>query len=337
MALSATAGHPFFAVSRMERERPAPSYTIDTIHRLRKICPAEAEIFFITGADALLDILSWKDAESLLKSCRFIAVPRFRNDQSNVRAHIKRLQTEYGASVDVLDTETPAVSGTQIRNRLKNKESIRYLLPLAAEDYIYRHGLYQFKAPSFKECKQRISAVLSPRRYAHTLGTVEESEKLAVCYGADREKARWAALLHDCAKEYSPDKKRTLCALWNVPMDDILSNRIDLTHSLLGAESAMRNYQLYDEEILQAIRYHTTGHANMTLLDKIILLADFIEPRRDDYPGLSEMRALAYKDINKALLVGFKEVAIILEKNGQVIHPWNTAAIKQLEADKNEQ
>jgi nicotinate-nucleotide adenylyltransferase len=160
---------------------------------------------------------------------------------------------------------------------------------------------------------------------------VEEAERLAAHYGAAINKARWAGLLHDAAKEYAPDKKRTLCAIWQIPLDEVLETQIDLTHGLLGAETAKREYGVFDEEILQAIRYHTGGHKHMTLLDKIILLADFIEPTREDYPGLHEMRELAYKNIDAALLVGLKGVVAENTEKRRLIHPWSTDAINTLE------
>ena len=118
--------------------------------------------------------------------------------------------------------------------------------------------------------------------------------------------------------------------MWGIPVDEIVSEQIDLAHSLLGAEAARRDYGVYDEEILQAIRYHIGGHKDMTLLDKVILLADFIEPTRDDYPGLTEMRALAYTDMDAALLVGLRATVEDNIQRGRLIHPWSLDAIKIL-------
>jgi nicotinate-nucleotide adenylyltransferase len=330
MALLASADHPAFAVSRMEEERAGPSYTVDTLRSLRRTAP-EAEILFITGADAMLDILRWKKAEELFSLCRFITVPRPGIDNDALSAHLTRLRRKFNAKIEELAISTPAFSGTEIRTRMANGESVRYMLPRAAEDYARRQGLYKGEAFSFEEWKRDVSLILSPRRYAHTLGVVEEAERLAGRYGADIKKARTAALLHDCAKEYAPDKKRALCNCWNIAVDEIMASQIDLTHSLLSAESARRDYGVYDEEILQAIRCHTTGHGAMTLLDKLIALADFIEPTREDYPGLKETRALAYTDIDAALLTGFKEVVKFNEARGRLVHPWSRDAIESLE------
>jgi predicted HD superfamily hydrolase involved in NAD metabolism len=111
----------------------------------------------------------------------------------------------------------------------------------------------------------------------------------------------------------------------------VLDAQIALTHRMLGAEAARRDFGVYDEEILQAIRYHTGGHGAMTVLDKIILLADFNEPTRDDYPGLAEIRALAYTDLDEALLVGIESVVAENIERKRMIHPRSYDSIKDLQ------
>ena len=192
-------------------------------------------------------------------------------------------------------------------------------------------------AAHFKDSVESLRVRLSPKRFNHTMGVVEEAGKLAAHYGVDVEKARWAALLHDCAKEYSSHKKHTLCKLWRIELDDILLENIDITHSLLGAESARRDYLIDDETILQAIRYHTTGHKNMTLLDKVIMLADYIEPGRDNWGPLEEMRRLAQTNINKALILGVKATIKEEKSEGNPIHPWSIDALKTLKKAKGGQ
>ncbi len=204
------------------------------------------------------------------------------------------------------------------------------MLPRPAEDYARRNNLYGVKTLSFEEIKKLIASRLSDKRFAHTMGVVESAVKLAERYGADVEKARMAALLHDCAKEYSEDKKRALCEIWDIPTDDILAKKISITHSLLGAESARRDFYITDNEILRAIRYHTTGFKDMTLMDKIIMLADFIEPTREYYDGLKEMRELAFTDLNAALRVGITETMRYNERKGLPVHPWGYDALASL-------
>ncbi|MCL2355816.1 MAG: nicotinate-nucleotide adenylyltransferase [Defluviitaleaceae bacterium] len=326
MALAAVCENPAFDVSRLEIDRKGRSYTVDTISELRKICPVGAEIYFIIGADALMEILTWEGAERLLSMCEMIAVhrPGYKLDEQ----FIKNLRENYGAKIHIFEGPLLEISGTEIRNNFSHGQG--GIVPRCVEDYARSHGLYGTEANPFEKAKAQLKSRLSPRRFHHTLGTVIEAEKLAAHYGADVNKARWAALLHDCAKEYSSAKKRALCELWGIPLDPIFESRIDLTHSLLGAESARRDYLVTDPEILQAIARHTTGGANMTLLDKIILLADFIEPHRDHYPPLLEMRRHAYKNLNKALRIGMKSTVNDLLERGNAVHPATRAALKEL-------
>ncbi|MCL2216116.1 MAG: nicotinate-nucleotide adenylyltransferase [Defluviitaleaceae bacterium] len=334
MTLAATCENPGFEVSRMEIDRTGPSYTVDTLTRLREICPPESKIFFIIGADALLDILFWRDAAKALTLCEFVVAARPGYELKN---HIEMLRKEYGATVHIVESLQLEISGTDIRERFAADKPVSNLMPRAAEDYARKHGLYgafgaEFSPTHFQWVKARLKERLSPQRFHHTMGTIEESQRLAEIYGADANKAMWAALLHDCAKEYGADKKRILCKRWGIPLDDIMSRHIDLAHGFLGAESARRDFNIEDSEILQAIRYHSLGHKNMTLLDKIIMLADYIEPRREEYPPLAEMRRLAYTDINKALIIGTKFTNSELKDRGDSVHPWSLEMLKELKS-----
>jgi nicotinate-nucleotide adenylyltransferase len=203
-------------------------------------------------------------------------------------------------------------------------------MPRQAEAYARENALYQIIKSDFGKAKQQLELRLSPRRFNHTIGTIIEAEKLAAHYGADAEKARWAALLHDCAKEFTTGKKRALCEKWQIPMDKISSAHIDILHGFLGAEVARREFFITDEEILQAIRYHTIGHGEMTKLDKIIMLADYIEPFREGYPPLEDMRNLAYTNMHKALTIGMKFTNEEVKQRGHSVHPWSKDALKSL-------
>jgi nicotinate-nucleotide adenylyltransferase len=337
MTLAAICENPGFDISRMEIDSGGLSYTVDTMEKLRGICPENAEIFFIIGADALMEILTWQGAEKLLKLCKFIAVHRPEYEIDN--SHVENLRANYGAEIHIFEGPNLAVSGTGIREKFSAGQPVGGFIPRTVENYARIHGLYEFQnalSPErFEAVKTVLQNRLSPRRFNHTLGTVIESEKLAAHYGADVNKARWAALLHDCAKEYSADKKRELCKLWCVELDEILAKDIDIAHAMLGAESAFRDFQVSDPEILQAISRHTIGQSGMTLLDKIIMLADYIEPYRDkNYPPLAEMREIAYVDINKALLIGMKHTNEDLKERGKPIHPWSDDVLREISNER---
>ena len=351
MTAMAVCEHPSFDISRLELDRTGVSYTIDTARALKSICPTGAKISFVIGADALMDILSWKDAAELLKTCEFIVIPR-PGYENRLHEYVDNLTRTYRAKIYDLEGPLLDISSTNIRERFKEGRSVEGLVPRQVEDYVRRHGLYSAKrqggdvVPSidigpepgkfmFVNALESLRSRLSPKRFTHTVGVISEAERLAIYYKQDIEKARIAALLHDCAKEYSADKKRALCRLWGIQLDEVLETGIDLTHSLLGAESAKRDFNIHDPEILQAIRYHTTGHKDMTMLDKIIALADYIEPYRANWGPTNEMRRLALKDINQALILGTEYTMQEEQELGRPIHPWSREMLKALKEEKS--
>ena len=334
MVLSSICKYPAFDVSRMEVDRPGASYTVDTIEKLKETCLPDATIFLCIGADTFLEILTWKETSRLLALCEVIVISR--PGLPDTVPFANRLASEYKCKIHHLDIPLLDISGKMLRQRIANGHDVKCFMPAEAEEYARTHQLYSTEETAltperFEEVKAKIKQLLSARRFLHTLGTIEVAEELAAHYGADVNKARWAALLHDCTKEYSASKKHRLCEIWNIPLDEILVSDIDITHSLLSSESARRDYNVHDEEVLQAIRYHTTGNENMSLLDKVIYLADFIDPYRDDYPPHKKIREYAFKDIDKALLIGHKYTIQDLKERGKPIHPWSKAAQKELQ------
>lgn len=142
---------------------------------------------------------------------------------------------------------------------------------------------------------------LKPTRFQHTLGVAETAAELAVKYGADKDRAYLAGLLHDCAKNIEFTDALKYCREHDVPLKDICKTERSLIHAPLGAYIAKAEFGVDDEEILTAIYYHTTGHENMALLTKILYIADAIEPGRTQ-AGVETLREAAYTDLNEALI-----------------------------------
>lgn len=147
--------------------------------------------------------------------------------------------------------------------------------------------------------KNKLIKKLSPSRYEHTLGVAYTAASLAMRYGEDMNKAFLAGLLHDCAKHLSGEKLINKCLKYNLPVSDSETNTPELLHAKVGAYYAEYKYGIDDESICHAICYHTTGCENMSLLDEIIYVADFIEPHRDKAPNLNYFRKLAFEDIHR--------------------------------------
>lgn len=150
--------------------------------------------------------------------------------------------------------------------------------------------------------KKKLQKKLDSERYEHTIGVAYTAAALAMRYGADIEKAQIAGILHDNAKCLSFEKAMQLSEKYNIPLNEAETANPALMHSKIGAYLAMHKYKISDKEIIRAILYHTTGRPNMTLLEKIIYIADYIEPKRHKAPDLPEVRRLAFIDIDRTLL-----------------------------------
>ncbi|WP_273326687.1 bis(5'-nucleosyl)-tetraphosphatase (symmetrical) YqeK [Vallitalea guaymasensis] len=162
---------------------------------------------------------------------------------------------------------------------------------------------------------------LSENRYEHTLGVEKTAISLAKLYNVDIEKARVAALLHDCAKNLSDDKKLELCEKYNIEVTEEQKKNLDLIHAEIGSVMAKYEYEIDDEDILNAITYHTTGKPNMSNLEKIIYVSDYIEPGRTKAPNLDEIRRVVIKDLDKALYMILSDTINYLKTSKKYIVP----------------
>lgn len=148
---------------------------------------------------------------------------------------------------------------------------------------------------------KKLKKELDKERYEHTLGVMYTACALAMCHGADMDQALLAGLLHDCAKCIPSAKKIKLCQKYHLEVTDIERSNPSLLHAKLGAFLAKKKYHITNQEILNAIKSHTTGKPAMTLLEKIIYIADYMEPGRPELPNMSEVRKLAFQDIDECL------------------------------------
>lgn len=178
--------------------------------------------------------------------------------------------------------------------------------------------------------KEKLQSALSIDRYIHTLGVAEEAQKLAAVYGDVElvKKAEYAGLLHDCAKDYPDDMKKRFCKEYHVPVDDVMKKQLGLIHPFLGAEVAKREYGVEDEDIIGAIRWHTTGKPEMTVLEKIVFIADYIEPNRKPFDGLEKARKLAYENLDKAMAYILESTIEYVKERNRALHPYSVEALE---------
>lgn len=173
-----------------------------------------------------------------------------------------------------------------------------------------------------------VKAEMPERRWTHTLGVMETSVLLAERFGCDPVRAELAAILHDLAKYWPTKRMETIIREEGLP-SDLLDYDKELWHAPVGAFVAARDYGIDDIEVLDAIRYHTSGREGMTLMDKIVCLADYMEPGRD-FPGVHKIREIAEHSVEKALIAGFDSTISYLLQQGKRIYPLTVAARNDL-------
>ncbi len=169
--------------------------------------------------------------------------------------------------------------------------------------------------------KKKMKKCLDKDRYQHTLGVAYTAASLAMRYGEDIERAFLAGLLHDCAKCIPNDEKYEMCDEYGIELSKAEQEIPSLVHAKLGAYLASEKYGIDDSEIIDAIRSHTTGEPEMTMLQKIIFTADYIEPGRYEAPDLDDVRPLAFTDIDKAVCMILQDTLLYLEKRGGRVDP----------------
>ncbi|GHV39033.1 hypothetical protein FACS189490_01960 [Clostridia bacterium] len=306
MTILATADNPDFFVSRMEIEADGYSYTIDTAKKLTEEYP-DASIVFIIGTDSANQIATWHRAKELLEDYSFLAVSRPGVETSEKPA------AESGT--DFLEILGVNVSSSEIRERLHKNESAKYLLPDTVLGYISKHGLY--RDFDFAALDARLKNSLTEKRYRHTQGVIREASALAQIHGADAYSAKIAAALHDVARCMPNGELFAKCKEFGIDVSPVQNVPV-LLHAPLAAKIAETEYGVTDADILAAIEFHTTGRKKMSLLEKIIYVADMTEPYRENFRGLDEIRRLAYTDIDRATISALKLSISFTEGKGEV-------------------
>ena len=307
----------------LELRREGRSFTSDTLEALKAQYP-EDELWLLMGTDMFLSLQTWHEPERVLSLVNIAAFGRRAADTESSFA----VQREYlcrtwpQANIRTLSISgVVEVSSTELRGKLKAGQGSELLAP-AVYGYILREGLYHtgadLKHLPLEQLRPVALSYLKHKRIPHVLGTEQEAVRLAERYGADVEKARVAALLHDCTKKLSMEEQLALCEKYGIQLDELEQKALKLLPSKTGAAIARDMFGV-DDEIYSAIWYHTTGHANMTKLEKIIYLADYIEPTRD-FPGVDELRNVCYEDLDKGLLKGLEMTIEEMTAMGNPVH-----------------
>lgn len=307
----------------MELRREGRSFTSDTLAQLKDQYPND-ELWLLMGTDMFLTLQTWHEPEKILQLAGIAAFGRTEEDTEELFSIQRDYLCEVYPQARIFTLTIPGVvdvSSTELREKLAKGEGGNLLAP-AVYGYILRQGLYNtgadLKHLPLDQLRPVALSYLKHKRIPHVLGTEQEAIRLAQRYGADVEKARVAALLHDCTKKLSMEEQLALCEKYGIQLDELEQKALKLLHSKTGAAIAKDVFGV-DEEIYSAIWYHTTGHANMTRLEKIIYLADYIEPSRD-FPGVDELRSVCYEDLDRGLLKGLEMTIEEMTAMGNPVH-----------------
>lgn len=307
--------------SDLEFHRPGKSYTADTLAELGALCP-EDELWLLMGGDMFLSLQSWREPERVIALAGVAAFAREGDSLAVMEHQAARLREEFGARVSLVPLpKVTELSSTQLRSALAEGEGGEHLWA-QVYGYILRRGLYGVGKDLRCLCDQDLRSasysMIQAKRIPHVQGTEATAVALAECWGADVEKARRAAILHDCTKYLRAEEQLALCERWGEELDGLERSAIKLLHAKTGAWIARETFGV-DDEIFGAIYWHTTGRAGMTLLEKVVYLADYMEPTRN-FPGVEDLRALAEKSLDAAVLLGFEMSIREMHERGLPVH-----------------
>ncbi len=306
---------PGAEVSELEIRREGKSYTADTVEELLREYP-DAELTLILGEDMLRCFESWYRFHYLLETCELAVFPRPSDDRDGeeLRELAARLKRQYGARIRLLPFEPAEVSSREIRARLPRRLGAQMLDERVYAEIIRRR--WYGAQPDLSWLRERVyERYLKESRIAHVAGCEAEAVRLANLCGEDAELAAEAAILHDMTKRLSTEEQLKLCKKYAIIEHHAEFRFPAVLHAMTGAAAARELFGVNDA-VYGAIRWHTTGRPDMTALEKIVYLADAIEPTRD-YPSVEELRAAAEEDLDKAVLLTMQRTLELIRKRGQ--------------------
>jgi nicotinate-nucleotide adenylyltransferase len=324
----ATAGLENMEVSDLELNREGTSYTYQTVQQVRRMYP-DAKIFLLMGTDMFLSFHSWRNPELITKDAALAVF--YRGDKNEVDA-IKSRVAEVSWEVELIENPIIDISSTQLRRMLVFGCADSFL-PQGVGDYIRSHGFYGtdecYRDLPVEELEKVVVSLLDPKRVAHVLGCRDTAVELAKIWGTDETDAARAGLLHDITKALDGPLQLTLSDAYGTILDKFGKDHPKTLHALTGSLVAQRIFG-ENEAVVSAIRSHTTGKAGMNTLEKIIYVADYMEPNRD-FPGVNKLRHLAKTDLDGAMKLGLEMTLAHLARQGSSVSPESLEALAYFE------
>ena len=321
---------PGAEVCDLEMHREGPSYTYETVEQLSKLYP-DGELVLIMGTDMFLSFHTWKYPERITALASLAVLYRGDRNERDAVAMKKAEMEAAGVAVTLVENPVTVISSTQMR-RLLAFRCAGGLLPEGVLDYIRENRLYDtrtdWKNLPMDELERVVIRLLNPNRVAHVLGCRDTAVELARHWGADVTDAARAGILHDITKAIDGPLQLTLCGAYGKILSDFSRKYPKTLHALTGSMVAERIFG-ENENVVSAICHHTTGKADMTLLQKIIYVADYMEPNRA-FPGVEKLRELAFTDITAALKLGLEMTLEHLNRQSEEASPESKEALAWL-------
>ena len=328
MTRDAFAGIARTVVSDIETSCPDVHYTVDTVAAIKKEHPGDT-VYLLVGADMYLSLETWKDSADLLRSVTPAVFSRNDDDNARIAAYSQALKERCGVRTEIVRNSVVDISSSELREMLPKRAGAGYIID-AIYSYIIKHRLYGAK-PDWVWLRSKAYDMLEPGRIPHVAGCETESVSLAGRWAADSDDSREAAILHDITKKLSVNEHMKIIenSVFHDNIGDIpRSDEEKLFHSITGMILARDMFGVSDD-VAEAIRWHTTGKAGMSDLEKIIYLADYIEPSRE-LEGIEELRDISYKDLNAAMILGLHMSILDMETRGIVPNTVTYDALKDL-------
>lgn len=321
---------PDLQVCDLEMVRGGISYTYETVAQVRAQYP-EAELFLLLGSDMFLSLQNWKFPEKILADASLGVFYRGEKDETAKVQEQKALLEAAGHAVYLIENEVVDISSTQLR-RLLAFGCADAFLPDGVLAYIRENQLYQtgasWKNLPMEQLEQVVIGLLKPNRVAHVLGCRDTAVELAKRWGVDETDAARAGILHDITKALDGPLQLTLCREYGRILSDFSQRYPKTLHALTGSLVAERIFG-ENAAVVAAIESHTTGKAAMNMLEKIIYVADYMEPNRD-FPGVQRLRQLAYSNMDEALKLGLEMTLEHLARQGAEVSPESREALEYL-------
>lgn len=321
---------PGLEISDIELRREGVSYTYLTIQELKRLYPHD-QLVLLMGTDMFTSFDSWRSPEEILKNASLGVFCRGDKKEKQTIAAQKERMEAMGAQVELAHNDVIAISSTQMR-RLLAFRCAGSFLPEGVLEYIREYRLYntraQWKNLPMEALEPIVLSLLNPNRVAHVLGCRDTAVALAKRWGADETDAARAGILHDITKAIDGPLQLTLCEAYGKILDDFSRKYPKTLHALTGSLVAERIFG-ENKAVVDAIAYHTTGKADMNLLEMIIYVADYMEPNRD-FPGVETLRQLAFSDIQAALRLGLEMTMEHLKEQGSEVSPASREALAWL-------